>query len=133
MVSKPSPVLPHRLHLINASSNTLAFGLSLMVSPRAVRLCSQSLACRNRRHSLMVYCLLMLTCTQPHSRQPVERVYVTHCAHSCATLRHAQAHAPTMLLSYSVVKSFPTLPIQQSKAVMIALSVGCGSAKSPRD
>jgi hypothetical protein len=28
-----------------------------------------------------------------------------------------------VLLSYSVVKSFPALPIQQSKAVMIALSV----------
>jgi hypothetical protein len=36
---------------------------------------------------------------------------------------HAQAHATTVRLSYSVVKSFPTLPIQQSKAVMITLSV----------
>jgi hypothetical protein len=49
------------------------------------------------------------------SRQPVERVK--------ATLRHAQARPPTVLPSYSVVKSFPALPIQQSKAVMIALGV----------
>ena len=28
---------------------------------------NRGLACRNRRHSLMVYCLLMLTCTQPSS------------------------------------------------------------------
>ena len=52
--------------------------------------------------------------TQPNSRQPVERVK--------ATLRHAQARAPAVRLSYSVVKSFPALPIQQSKAVTIALS-----------
>jgi hypothetical protein len=49
------------------------------------------------------------------SRQPVERV--------CATLRHAQTRAPAVPPSYSVVKSFPALPIQQSKAVTIALSV----------
>ena len=47
---------------------------------------------------------------------------------SSAMLRHAQAHAPAMPPSYSVVKSFPTLPIRQSKAVTIALSVGYGSA-----
>jgi hypothetical protein len=47
---------------------------------------------------------------------------------SCAMLRHARTHAPAMLLSYSVVKSFLTLLIQQSKAVTISLSVGCGSA-----
>ena len=40
-----------------------------------------------------------------------------------STLRHPQARPPTVLLSYSVVKSFPALPIQQSKAVTIALSV----------
>jgi hypothetical protein len=49
------------------------------------------------------------------SRQSVERVK--------ATLRHTQARPPAVLLSYSVIKSFPALPIQQSKAVMIALSV----------
>lgn len=38
-------------------------------------------------------------------------------------LRHTQARALQVLLSYSVVKSFPALPIQQSKAVMITLSV----------
>jgi hypothetical protein len=40
-----------------------------------------------------------------------------------AMLRHTQARPPTVLLSYSVIKSFPALPIQQSNAVMIALSV----------
>jgi hypothetical protein len=47
---------------------------------------------------------------------------------SCAMLRHARAHAPALPPSYSVVKSFPALPIQQSKAVTISLSVGYGSA-----
>jgi hypothetical protein len=44
---------------------------------------------------------------------------------SKATLRHAQARPPTVPPSYSVVKSFPALPIQQSKTVTIALSAGC--------
>jgi len=42
---------------------------------------------------------------------------------SKAALRHPQARAPAMPSSYSVVKSFPALPIRQSKAVTIALSV----------
>jgi hypothetical protein len=42
---------------------------------------------------------------------------------SKAALRHPQARAPAVPSSYSVVKSFPALPIQQSKAVTIALSV----------
>ena len=49
------------------------------------------------------------------SRQPVGRVK--------ATPRHALARAPAVPPSYSVVKSFPALPIQQSKTVTIALSV----------
>ena len=47
-------------------SHACCFGAS-RVGPKAVRCCAQHLACRNRRHSLMVYCLLMLTCTQPSS------------------------------------------------------------------
>jgi len=65
----------------------------------------------------MVYRLLVLTCTQPSSLASLPSV-------SEATLRHARTSPPTVLLSYSVVKSFPALPIQQSKAVTIALSAG---------
>ena len=89
---------------------------------------NRGLACRNRRHSPSVYCLLMLTCTQPSSLAMPSACLCRSLRRSAITLRRPNARPPTVLLSYSVVKSFPTLPIRQSKAVTISLSVGCGSA-----
>lgn len=70
----PSPMLTNPTAPHKRSLKYARIRIVFHVAPMAVRRCAQRLACRNRIPSLMGYGILMLTCTQPNSRQTVEPV-----------------------------------------------------------